>query len=170
MRKLKKIFCVFILTAISASCGSQTAFDATLKSIYKNTVPQIQAKMLFADISTDTSLVLLDAREQKEYAISHIRNAVFAGYENFDTSFFFSIPKQSKIIIYCSVGYRSERIGERFLQRGFSNVFNLYGGIFNWVNEGHEVVDDNQKPTNRIHAYSNSWGKFLKTGEKVFDY
>ena len=79
-----------------------------------------------------------------------------------------NIQKNSRIIVYCSVGYRSERIGEQLLANGYSNVTNLYGGIFEWVNSDYPVVDTNNVKTNKVHAYSKLWGKWLKNGEKVY--
>ena len=44
---------------------------------------------------------------------------------------------------------------------GFNNVFNLYGGIFNCVNSGYEVVDKNNKQTKKVHGYNKEWSKSL---------
>ncbi|MFN8396323.1 MAG: rhodanese-like domain-containing protein [Bacteroidia bacterium] len=64
------------------------------------------------------------------------------------------LDKARSVVVYCSVGYRNERIGEQLLAQGFSKVWNLYGGIFEWVNEGHEVVDAHGQPTDRVHTYN----------------
>jgi len=42
------------------------------------------------------------------------------------------------------------------VKAGYTNVSNLYGGIFEWVNQGNNVVDDNNRITPKVHAY----GKF----------
>jgi 3-mercaptopyruvate sulfurtransferase SseA len=78
-------------------------------------------------------------------------------------------PKQSNVVVYCSVGYRSERVGEKLLGAGYQHVHNLYGSLFEWVNEGNPVVDKQEKPTQRVHAYSRLWGVWLKRGEKVYE-
>ena len=44
------------------------------------------------------------------------------------------IARESTIVVYCSVGYRSEKIAEELDKLGFTNVSNLYGGIFEWIN------------------------------------
>lgn len=50
---------------------------------------------------------------------------------------------------------------------GFTRVSNLYGGIFEWVNEGHPVVR-NGMPTEEVHAFSKTWGIWLRRGTKVY--
>ena len=49
-------------------------------------------------------------------------------------------------------------------------VYNLYGGLFEWVNQGKEVVKPNGETTETVHAYSKSWGIWLKKGEKVYQH
>ena len=78
------------------------------------------------------------------------------------------IPKSDTIVVYCSIGYRSERIGEKLLAAGYKNVFNLYGGIFDWKNNDRVVVDSKNEPTEKVHSYNKTWGLFLDKGEKVY--
>ena len=72
------------------------------------------------------------------------------------------------IVVYCSLGIRSEKISEKLKAEGYSNVRNLYGGIFEWKNKGFEVFDSEGKETEKVHAYSKSWSKWLKNGEKIY--
>jgi hypothetical protein len=70
--------------------------------------------------------------------------------------------------VYCSVGYRSERIGEKLLKLGYTDVVNLYGGIFEWKNQGLDVYNSSNYPTDSVHTYNKSWGKWLVKGIKVY--
>ena len=72
--------------------------------------------------------------------------------------------------MYCSIGYRSEKVGEELKKMGFKNVYNLYGSIFEWVNQGNEVVDENEKVTEKVHTYNKRWSKWIEDGkaEKVW--
>ncbi len=56
------------------------------------------------------------------------------------------IGEESKVVVYCSVGYRSEKIAEKLKAAGYKNVFNLYGGIFEWENQNLPVYDSNGEP------------------------
>lgn len=114
------------------------------------------------------SYTFLDAREAEEYNVSHISNALFIGYDHFELSAVNDLPRNTPLIVYCSIGKRSENITKELLKEGFNNVHNLYGGIFEWVNGGNGVVDNENKPTNKVHAYGRFWGKFLDRCEKVY--
>jgi len=43
------------------------------------------------------------------------------------------------------------------VKAGYTNVSNLSGGIFEWVNQGSNVVDDNKRITLKVHAYGSFW-------------
>ena len=79
------------------------------------------------------------------------------------------VDKETTIVVYCSVGYRSEKVGERLKKAGFKKVLNLYGGIFDWVNKGFPVYDNSGNQTKKVHAYDKSWGKWLTKGEKIYE-
>lgn len=140
-------------------------FKTMLNILLKGDVPQVMVDSSFKHIS---SFTILDAREEKEYNVSHIEGALYTGYKNLNMSRLNSMPRNSKILVYCSVGKRSEDVGRKLIDAGFTNVYNLYGGIFEWVNEGHPVVDVDGKLTHNIHAYNRMWGTMLHKGNKVF--
>jgi len=156
----------FVLTGINAC--TQNTFDEKLKSIYRNSVPFINSDDLAQLIENDTDIIILDIRSKAEYAVSHIKGARFVNYDSFSIKEIQDIPKDRQIIIHCSIGYRSERVGEKMLEYGYQHVRNLYGGIFDWVNNKYPVYDNNQQQTDKIHAYSKKWGKWLTHGEKVY--
>ena len=109
----------------------------------------------------------MDAREADEYNVSHLAKAKLVGYNNFNIDSLNVKDKNTPIVVYCSVGYRSGKIAEKLIEKGYTNVQNLYGGIFEWKNEGNNVVDKNGT-TNDVHPYSKSWGIWLKKGNKVY--
>ena len=49
--------------------------------------------------------------------------------------------KKTPTIVYCTIGARSETIGEKLKKNGFTNVYNLYGGIFEWKNADFKVLN-----------------------------
>lgn len=141
------------------------SFDLMLSTLLKHSGKEVGVE----DITADSTTIFLDSREKKEYDVSHIKNAIWVGYEDFNLSRVADIPKDAKIIVYCSVGYRSEKITEKLTEAGYNNVSNLYGGVFEWVNEEKPVVDTAGNTTNQVHAYSKKWGIWLNEGEKVYD-
>lgn len=140
--------------------GQESDYDKMLKDMYSYTVPLVKPD-ISAQWIEEKNTYFLDAREWSEYNISHIKDAVAVGYDHFEMSTVENIPKDAKVVVYCSVGYRSERIGEQLIQAGYKHVYNLYGGIFNWVNQGFDVFDDQGK-VQKIHAYDKEWGKWVQ--------
>jgi len=153
------------------ACGQTTdnAYALMLKGMYKNTVPQVKSAQLYQRLqSQGNKPLLLDTRTPAEYKVSHIAGARFVAYDAFQVKQLQDVPKETPIIVYCSVGYRSERVGEQLLEAGYKNVHNLYGGMFEWVNEDYPVYNAAGK-TDRVHPYAATWGIWLQKGEKVYE-
>lgn len=164
-----KIILLAIFLSLSAITLSgqvrSAAYRVMLEGLLSHSVPELSVQE-FA--SKQASYLLLDAREPNEYAVSHLSGAIPVGYDHFSMDNLpDSIKKDQAILVYCSVGYRSEKITEKLLKAGFTNVFNLYGGIFEWVNQDHPVVNQSGA-TPEVHAYDRSWGVWLKKGRKVY--
>lgn len=140
-----------------------TRFAKMLDNLLSHSVKEVDVHQ--AVNMPDT--LFIDAREKSEYDVSHIKNAIWVGYSDFDLARLKSLSHDQSLVVYCSVGYRSEKITEQLLQAGFTKSFNLYGGLFEWVNQGKDVVNSQGETTN-IHAFNQSWGKWLKAGNKVY--
>lgn len=147
-----------------AQMVESTSYNLLLKTLLSHSVTEISVQ----DAAKQSHTILLDAREKNEYLVSHLKDALCVGYDKLDLSSLDKVDKSKLIIVYCSVGYRSEKVAEKLVKMGFKNVKNLYGGIFEWKNQGFEVFNQNGK-TNDIHAYSKSWGIWLNKGNKIFD-
>lgn len=149
---------------------AQKSIDAALKKYNKGDIPYITVDGLKSRLSK-SSLVLLDTREQNETLVSKLPNAIPVGFEDFNISNFkaLNIDKDACIVVYCSIGVRSEIIARQIKASGYKEVYNLYGGIFEWVNQENAVVNVHQQPTDSIHAFSKFWSKFLTRGIKVYD-
>ncbi len=134
-------------------------FDKKISQLISFSVPTMGVQELKK--IQETEVYILDAREKEEYNISHIPNAIYIGYKDFDIRNLNDIPKNAPVVVYCSIGYRSEKIGEKLLKDGFTNVHNLYGSIFEWVNQGNPVVTPAGEQTTKIHTYNKKWSKWV---------
>ncbi|MGB0888235.1 MAG: rhodanese-like domain-containing protein [Vicingaceae bacterium] len=168
---MKKLFILlFVITlGLRAFTQNYTSFDEMKENIVSKTMPLITVEELKKVENTKKPLLILDAREQNEFNVSHIKNAKYVGYDRFKIKDLKGLDKQATIVIYCSVGYRSEKIAEKLKKAGFKKVMNLKGGIFDWVNSGYPVYDNSGNETQKVHAYDKSWGKWLTKGEKVYE-
>ncbi len=165
-----KVF-LFILTvlAVSTFVFPQGKLDRVLKNLNSESVPYIYVKDLTAKEDI-VDIVLLDTRKKDEFEVSHLKNAVWVGYKSFEEETVNALvqDKDTPIIVYCSIGARSEDIGEKLIKVGYTNVKNLYGGIFEWKNQGKEVYNNSAVETDSVHAFNKHWGKLLNKGIKVY--
>ncbi|MEL6676154.1 MAG: rhodanese-like domain-containing protein [Bacteroidota bacterium] len=153
------------MSCTQAQRVESAAYDLMLKGLLDNSVPEKTVK----EIGDPASFVVLDAREAPEYAVSHLQDAQWVGYDDFSLERVANLPKDKPILVYCSVGYRSEKISEKLLAEGFQEVYNLYGGIFEWMNQEKPLVNSANQPTEKVHAYNQTWGTWLRKGEKVYE-
>jgi len=173
---LKNVFCFLIALISGGSCAQvpekrpyikDPVFDKKISRTISFTIPTIGVDELKA---VDEPVFILDAREKEEFEISHIPNARYIGYKNINEDILADIPKTSRVVLYCSIGYRSEKIGEKMKKKGYSNVYNLYGSIFEWINQGNTLVDAQGQVTSRIHTYNQNWSQWItnEEAEKVW--
>lgn len=163
---MKKLIYIFVFL-FSLSISGQKSLSKLLKKYNTESVPYASVKT----IKSNPAFILLDARELKEYNVSHIKNAIHVGYDNFNLKETTSklADKNATIVVYCSVGIRSEDIAEKLQKAGYKNIFNLFGGIFEWKNKENIVVDSLNKSTKNVHTFDKEWSKWLKKGIKVYE-
>ena len=157
---------LFILMATSF-CFAQNTIPNVLEKSNKKTVPYITVD----ELRLNSEYVLLDARETKEFNVSHIENAINGGFNKFESKKFATIvpDKNKKIVVYCSIGIRSEIIGDKLIKLGYKNVFNLYGGIFQWKNNDCKTVNSKNVETDSIHTFNKQWSVYLIKGIKIYE-
>lgn len=142
---------------------SSPAFTKTVDGLLERSVPLMTVKEL---AERQEEVVILDSRPAKENEVAQIKGARRVGYRDFDPSKVADLPKDKPVVVYCSVGYRSEKIGEKLQALGFTQVYNLYGGIFEWFNEGQPVFDPQGQEVDKVHPYDRNWGQWLEPREK----
>lgn len=169
---MMKRFSILILFAVlfsldMARCQTKN-YKEKLQTLYSHTVPLVYCEQLQESLEADEELVILDIRSKEEYEVSHIDGAKMIEYDDFSDEDVKDLPADAKIIVYCSVGYRSEKVGEQLLDLGYKYVKNLYGGIFQWKNDGYKVVNLDSTPTDSVHTYNKNWSQWLLNGVRVY--
>ena len=164
---MKRIL-LYILCFFSAHSFSQENLSELLEKHNTENVPYISVEQL---AMPKTKAIILDTRESQEYEVSHIKDALHVGYDNFEIeSIENQIPnKDQEIVVYCSLGIRSEVIASKLKKVGYTNVKNLYGGIFEWKNKDFSVYNAQEKETDSIHTFSKEWSKWLNNGIKIHE-
>ena len=157
---------LFILLSFLLGSPDGDPLQKLLKSLNNETVPYVYVNQ----VESFTSAHLLDSRETREFEVSHLKGAECVGYDHFKLKTVLDlIPnKLDTVIVYCSLGIRSEDIGEKLQDAGYTNVFNLYGGIFEWKNDDKVVYNSKEEVTEEVHEFSKDWGKWLHKGIKIY--
>jgi len=170
---LKNILCLSFSIVLSTACSQnqpldkpktkQPDFGKKIDGLISFTVPLMSVTEL---LNNKDKFIIFDVREKAEFDVSHIPDAIYLGYSDFNVGSIKNIPKEKNMVVYCSIGYRSEKIGEKLLRLGYKNVYNLYGSIFEWANEKYPLVGSNGKTTYSVHSYNKSWSKWVNN-EKI---
>jgi rhodanese-related sulfurtransferase len=105
---------------------------------------------------------VLDARTAPEYAVSHLRDAVWINPDRPSLRPLKGLPKDAPIVVYGSVGYRGARVAHWLAAQGYRNVQNLSGGVFQWADQGRPVFV-NGRPAAEVHPYGGRWGLLLES-------
>ncbi len=104
------------------------------KNCELNTVSSVSVDELAEELEKD-AVFLLDVREEFEYSICHLPDALLIPLGNISEAVA-HIPRNKKVVVYCHHGMRSQS-AIQFLsaEYGFNNLTNLEGGIDEWARE-----------------------------------
>jgi rhodanese-related sulfurtransferase len=105
--------------------------------------------------------VVLDARTPVEYAVSHLQGAVRIDPRRPTLKGLAAFPRDTPVVVYCTVGYRSARVAQWLRHQGFQTVYDLSGGLFAWANQGRPMEAEG-RPAADVHPYNTVWGHLLK--------
>ena len=80
--------------------------------------------------------LLIDVRKPFEYSVGTFKNAMNPKIQNFRDfpKFLNKIEKTKPVAMFCTGGIRCEKASIFLKQKGFKNVFQLKGGIINYLN------------------------------------
>src|SRR5215510_3072036 len=85
--------------------------------------------------------VLVDVREDSEWAAGHAANAIHLGKGIIERDIEKTVPDRStKLVLYCGGGFRSALAAENLQKMGYSNVISLDGGWRAWNEAGLPVA------------------------------
>lgn len=95
---------------------------------------EITAKELKELKDNKVDFVLIDVREQHEFDEANLSGVLIPMGEVMDH--LDKIPKDNKVVVHCRSGKRSATvIGALEAQHGYTNLYNLKGGIMAYIEE-----------------------------------
>ena len=106
--------------------------DEAKKKVKETNVPEVKRR---ADAGEQ--FVLVDVREDNEWANGHIPGAIHLGKGIIERDIEQVVPDTSaKLILYCGGGFRSALVADNLQKMGYSNVESMDGGWRGWVTAG----------------------------------
>ena len=88
-------------------------------------------------------LILVDTREDAEWARGHIPGAIHLGRGIIERDIEKTIPdKATPIVLYCGGGFRSALAADNLQKMGYINVISMDGGWRGWTEAGFPVIKD----------------------------
>ena len=133
--------------------GVYSFWDSDVKRINTQEAQQMLQKK---------SYVLIDARAQNEFAVSHLKGSML-----YEESLVDKLNKNEPILIYCTIGVRSNRVAKELSDRGFE-VYDMKEGILGWANNELPLIDPEDQATEKVHTYNKSFAPLLKKGTAVY--
>jgi len=134
-------------------------------------VSHLSTKELSRAMAVEDNLLVLDVREENEFAVSRIDGAqrVDPGIWRWQFMNRFGNKVRGKtVVFYCSVGVRSSKLAANvqgvLKELGAKGVYNLDGGVFAWHNEARALVNG-KGTTDYVHPFDGAWGKLVKRQE-----
>jgi rhodanese-related sulfurtransferase len=162
---LKKF--LFLVTIILL-CGffwSKATWVSVNSAIDKLSPPvtSISTDTLKTLLQSEKNITIVDVRATEEFEVSHLPGAM-----NLTDAKEIEFPKDTTIVVYCSVGIRSAYFAQKLSAGGYTSVFNLRGSIFEWANKGYPLKRGN-KDVHVVHPYNKKWGQLLNQPLHAYD-
>jgi rhodanese-related sulfurtransferase len=99
-----------------------------------------QAEEIIRTNSSSPSFTILDVRTPEEFKSEHLAGAISLNVNSPDfPNKIEQLPKSNTYIVYCRAGVRSARAMNLMKERGFTQVYNLLGGLTKWKADGHPI-------------------------------
>jgi len=110
--------------------------DEARKNIRETTVDEVKARLDRGD-----KFILVDVREESEWAKDHLPGAVHLGKGVIERDVEAKIPDASaEIVLYCGGGFRSALAADNLKKMGYQNVISMDGGIRGWRERGYPLT------------------------------
>ena len=104
--------------------------------IRETTVDEVKARM-----DKGERLVLVDVREESEFAKDHLPGAIHLGKGVIERDIETKFPEvAAPLVLYCGGGFRSALAADNLQKMGYTNVISMDGGIRDWREKGYPLT------------------------------
>ena len=109
----------------------------------KTRVKETNVDTVKARLDHGEKFLLVDVREDNEYAKEHLPTAVHMGRGVIERDIEQKVPElATELVLYCGGGFRSALAADNLQKMGYKNVISMDGGIREWREKGYPLVKD----------------------------
>ena len=107
----------------------------------KTRIRETNVDAIKARLDKREKFVLIDVREESEFAKDHLPTAMHLGKGVIERDIEQKIPDPStELVLYCGGGFRSALAADNLQKMGYKNVISMDGGIREWREKGYPLV------------------------------
>lgn len=107
----------------------------------KSRVRETNADTVKARMDRGDKFVLVDVREESEFARDHLPMAIHLGKGVIERDIEARVPElDTELVLYCGGGFRSALAADNLQKMGYKNVISMDGGIRDWREKGYPLV------------------------------
>jgi len=104
--------------------------------VRETSVDQVKSK-----IDGGEKFVLVDVREESEFAKDHLPGAIHLGKGIIERDIEVRVPDINvEIVLYCGGGFRSALAADNLQKMGYKNVISMDGGIRDWREKAYPLT------------------------------
>lgn len=106
----------------------------------KKRIREISPQDLKEKMDRNEPLYIIDVREESEWPMGHIPNAIHLSKGVIEREIEKTVPDpHAPIITYCSGGFRCALVADALQQMGYTQVYSLETGLQGWINAGYRL-------------------------------
>jgi rhodanese-related sulfurtransferase len=103
----------------------------------KSRVTECTVDDVKARLSAGENFVLVDVREESEYAAGHAAGSIHLGKGVIERDIEAKVPDvATPLVLYCGGGFRSALAADALQKMGYANVISMDGGWRAWMQAG----------------------------------
>jgi phage shock protein E len=127
---MKKVIVLIASVLLLAGCSSSSSTNDLSVSEFSSKV-------------AEAGVITLDVRTPGEFNQGHIEGALLVDFQsgNFENEIA-SLDKSKTYAVYCRSGSRSGQAVKVMSEAGFTNIYNLNGGVIDWADAGMTLVNN----------------------------
>jgi rhodanese-related sulfurtransferase len=112
--------------------------DDAKTRVRETNVDQVKARM-----DRGEKFLLVDVREESEYAKDHLPGAIHLGKGVIERDIEARVPDpNTEIVLYCGGGFRSALAADNLQKMGYKHVISMDGGIRGWRERKYPLTTD----------------------------